>query len=314
MSQHSVQGMYNKTPRPVYKRGMGGIAWFFGPIRFRLLAIQLVLILIYLVLAPVQAQSMYYALLFQALPFPLGNYHDTRVAGVEAEDIFFTAADQSRLHGWYFDVSGSKHLVLVHHGRHENVSVMHHYIDAIIRSGASVCVYDYRGFGRSAGSPSISGICEDGEAALAYLIRDKHWLPNQIVHVGVSLGSGPASEIAAKFDSAGVILISPFTSLRTVCRDKISWLKLYPDFLWPERDIGPIQFVCKQHPPILILHGVNDADVPISHSEQLTREGKAPLQLVKLRCGHAVPGGDHSTLLRSIRQFIEQLELGHGRV
>lgn len=263
----------------------------------------------YFAFSPAFGRSLYYLVLFRPSVYPGGFYDHTEVAGVKAEDVYFKTADGAKLHGWYFNKPGAKHLVLMHHGQGGNLAILQVYIDAALRSNASMMVYDYRGYGRSEGKPSIAGICEDAEAALNFVTTNKRWTPNKVIDLGLSMGTGPASELALKHDFAAVILVAPFTTLRTACRDVLPFLKVYPDPLWPDRDIGPKYLVDKpKHPPILLLHGEDDSYLPIRYSEQLSKIGSQPLQLVRLNGGHGNIAKAGSPMFDRINEFVAKLD------
>ncbi|KAH7128567.1 Alpha/Beta hydrolase protein [Dendryphion nanum] len=90
-------------------------------------------------------------------------------------------------------------------------------------SGASekifVLVFDYRGFGKSTGSPSELGLLNDAEAVVEWALRAANVAPERIVLEGHSLGTAVAVGIAHQYLSlptpiefAGVILCASFTN------------------------------------------------------------------------------------------------------
>lgn len=91
-------------------------------------------------------------------------------------------------------------------------------------SGASdrifVLAFDYRGFGRSTGTPSETGLLEDAHAVVEWAISTAKVPPSRIVLLGHSLGTAVASAIAHVYITnnqepvsfAGVILCAPFTN------------------------------------------------------------------------------------------------------
>ena len=83
---------------------------------------------------------------------------------------WFQAADGTRLHGWYVPPPHARAAVLFCHGNGGNIT---HRADALQllhqRSGVSVLIFDYRGYGRSEGKPSEAGVLADARAARAWL-------------------------------------------------------------------------------------------------------------------------------------------------
>lgn len=141
-------------------------------------------------------------------------YHPDRVltaTGAELgrpfEDVRFKASDGVELNGWFFPASTNdspraQFALLLCHGNAGNIS---HRLDtcaALLATGASVFVFDYRGYGRSAGRPSEEGTYRDAQAAYQWL-RQKGFAGTNIIAFGESLGGGVAAELAVRKRSAG---------------------------------------------------------------------------------------------------------------
>ncbi|KAK0713977.1 Alpha/Beta hydrolase protein [Lasiosphaeria miniovina] len=85
-------------------------------------------------------------------------------------------------------------------------------------SAYHVLAIDYRGFGRSTGSPSETGLILDATAAVEWAMNVTGVPADRIVLLGHSLGTAVASAVAEFFakegvDFAGVVLVSAFSSL-----------------------------------------------------------------------------------------------------
>ena len=109
------------------------------------------------------------------LIFPTMGHPARRLApgrGSRYEDVFFTSADGTRLHGWYFDQPGATAYVLYCHGNGEDVAGLGEYMDALRdRHRISLFAFDFRGYGRSAGRPEERGIIADACAAQQWLAQ-----------------------------------------------------------------------------------------------------------------------------------------------
>ena len=137
--------------------------------------------------------------------------------GLEFEDVFLTASDGTGLHGWYVPGDGPATLVWFH-GNAGNIS---HRVENPLQLnrhlGVSVFIFDYRGYGRSDGKPSESGLYMDAEAAIEYLVNDRGLVPEtDLVMFGRSLGAAVAVEMAARHLTRSVVLESGFTSVRAM--------------------------------------------------------------------------------------------------
>jgi pimeloyl-ACP methyl ester carboxylesterase len=81
------------------------------------------------------------------------------------------------------------------------------------RTGLSVYLFDYRGYGRSSGKPSERGLYHDALAAHDYLTQARGIRPGRLVLFGRSLGAAVAGELASRRAAAGLILESSFPSV-----------------------------------------------------------------------------------------------------
>jgi len=225
--------------------------------------------------------------------FPFGTPPEpARIGWPQVEEVRFTAADGTALHGWYVAAQGEPRelAVLVHHGNAGSVADRLHLLDALPALGLHVLAYDYRGYGRSAGSPSEAGLYADGRAAQAWLLGRTGLAPGRLVHFGESLGGGVALELATDGTPAphAVVLQSPFTSLADVARVH------YP--LLPARLLLRDRFdnaakVGRLRAPLLVLHGARDDIVPPAHGRALAAAAPAGTA----RCVE-VPGRGHNDL------------------
>jgi fermentation-respiration switch protein FrsA (DUF1100 family) len=91
-------------------------------------------------------------------------------------------------------------------------------VDALLKQGHHVMVFNYRGFGKSAGSPSEEGFNLDAEAAYQYLISVQGRSDDQICAWGYSLGSAPATDLAANH-KIKLVLDRYFSSMKDVAND-----------------------------------------------------------------------------------------------
>jgi uncharacterized protein len=182
------------------------------------------------------------------------------------EDVFFTAADGVRLNGWFFPASSNTtgFVVLVCHGNAGNLSHRLPLIDILLKAGASVFAFDYRGYGRSAGKPSEKGVGLDAEAAWQWL-RDRGYGATNIIALGESLGGGVVCELATRKPLAGMILQSTFTSVPDLASELMPWLPMR--LLLTTRFNNHDKLKCLQL-AVLILHGRKDTIIPFHHGQR----------------------------------------------
>ena len=208
--------------------------------------------------------------------------------GLQAEDVWLQATDGSRLHAWFLPAQGkAKGTVLHLHGNAANVSNHLPLVAWLPPRGFHVLSLDYRGFGRSQGTPSLDGVVDDAAVALAYLRTRPEVDATRLIVVGQSLGGATALRLLAR-DSEGVrlaVIDSAFASYRQIAREAASTAGILAPlapllmraFPGPEKD--PITALQKVKVPLIFVHGTRDAVIAHDHSTQLHAAAHAPKEL-----------------------------------
>ena len=198
--------------------------------------------------------------------------------GLQHEDVFITAADGSRLHGWWLPAKGAALGSVLHlHGNAANVSNHLPLVAWLPAAGFNVLMLDYRGFGRSAGRPTLDGVVDDAAAALRYLRTRPGVDGARLIVVGQSLGGATALRLLAR-DSEGVrlaVIEAAFASYRGIARDaavrSVVLAPLVPIAApaLPAASHDPVVALASVRVPLLIVHGTADEVIPFGHGEQL---------------------------------------------
>ena len=119
--------------------------------------------------------------------------------GLDAE-AFEVAAGEATLYGYLVrSPQAQGRTVVLFHDRHGNVSALHPYLTFLSSAGLNVCVFDYRGFGKSTGNVSLRGLFLDSRHVLDWLVQQRGVDKDSIVYYGIGLG-GAAALRAARFD------------------------------------------------------------------------------------------------------------------
>jgi fermentation-respiration switch protein FrsA (DUF1100 family) len=217
------------------------------------------------------------------------------------EDVFFTARDGIKLNGWFFpgntNSPRARYVFLFCHGNAGNIGHRLSTCAALLSTGASVFVFDYRGYGRSDGRPNESGTYLDAEGAYQWL-ESRGFDGPHIIAFGESLGGGVATELAVREPLGGLVLQSTFTSLTDLGAE------LFP--ILPVRLLGSIKYeTCRKLPrlkiPIMVMHSRTDELVGFHHAENNFAVANEPKVFCELK-------GDHNDALSDRRQFLEYME------
>lgn len=197
-------------------------------------------------------------------------------------DTYFYSRDGVRLNGWYVKAGEDKPTIIYCHGQGENISLWQNVIEALAAEGYGIFLLEYRGHGRSKGSPFESGLYIDLESSIKYLKTYEGVAEDEIILWGRSLGGAVVADVASRHDFKAVILESTFTNIRDealhlvgtgILENKFgfwSWLsssfvKIMPLTQKFETD----KKIHKIKSPLLIGHSIHDVTVPVEMSYKL---------------------------------------------
>lgn len=221
--------------------------------------------IIYLTMCPVLNPWLVDGMLFHPDKEIDAEIDPTRLSSIGAANGREIAFDRG-MTGWIFQNPKSKYIVLFSHGNAGNLSHRIDKVARLLRCGQSVFIWDYPGFGHSAGSPSLKSIAGDAVCAYDCLIG-LGYSPDQIILYGESVGSGINAEISTRRKVKAIIIDSGFTSLQEIAREKCPIFCLYPNFLMPRPSMEVRQSL--RELPCLIIHAKDDEIIPYHHALQL---------------------------------------------
>ena len=215
------------------------------------------------------------------------------------EDVFFQSKDSTRLHGWFLPSKKSPVGTVIHfHGNAQNLTAHSAFVDWLPEEGFNLFTFDYRGYGKSEGSPNRQGIYEDCIAAIEYIKTREDIDQEKIFILGQSLGGANAVTVLGKKRFPGtraVVADSAFFSYRSIVQDKIGGIPLLSLLRWPLSYVvvsnkhSPDSVIHKISPlPILLIHGTSDQVIPYHHSKWLFEKAKEPKYL------WTIEGGKHT--------------------
>jgi uncharacterized protein len=194
-----------------------------------------------------------------------------------------STSDGETIRAWYLEHPAPTAEIVYLHGNGGNLSLWLPVLAAIHAQGWNVFAIDYRGYGRSTGSPSENGVYEDVRAALAQHARVRRGRP--VVYWGRSLG-GPIAAFATTVAAPdGVILESTFPDKASVIRGNpvMRALNVFGRYKFPT-----IRFLAEGRRPVLVLHGDRDSIIGFDLGQELFEELGQPKQFA------TIPGGDHN--------------------
>jgi fermentation-respiration switch protein FrsA (DUF1100 family) len=240
---------------------------------------------------------------------------------LDYQDIYFDSMDGTKLHGWFFPAKGevAKGTIVQFHGNAQNLSSHFFSLIWLVSEGYNLFTFDYRGYGKSEGTPNQKGIYLDALAALEKGDElNQEWGKGKLIIYGQSLGGAislraiPDSKVEPRMDL--VVMDSTFSSYKEIAFNKLAsrW------FLLP---ISPLAFVLVSDEysskkvfdrikrPTLVIVGEQDAIVPPKFGKEIYK-GVAS----KKKWLWKVPNGAHTDVYHhgkgEFRQkFVDFLEM-----
>ena len=163
--------------------------------------------------------------------------------------------DGSELSGWYFAGTGPDTIMVSFDGFGKRLPLLAGYINVLHDTGASVFLYDYRGYKDAAFKSTALTAAADGQAAYDYLVKEKKVKPENLILFGRNIGSYVSLRIAQKNACKALVLENPWSSVKDamVRVPGAIALRLVPDWLYTDDCLSNIHLVGKEHPPILVV-------------------------------------------------------------
>jgi len=229
------------------------------------------------------AQFMRRTGMFFPSPYPQGDWRTTSLP-IKPVDQSFTTPDGVTLHAWLFRAtSADAPLLIWFHGNGGNLTDRAEVASELARRGISTFVFDWRGYGRSGGSPTESKLYIDALAAYDFATSHLGAKAESIVLYGESLGGPYAAYTASKRKARCVIIENSLPSLLALGN------ALYPIPLgwFAPFAMTTTRWLNEANIPVLVMHGKRDTVIPFRLGQQLYDDLRVPKELfVSERAGH----------------------------
>ena len=187
-----------------------------------------------------------------------------------AERFTVKATDGETLHGVHVPPAGKskgqRTLILGFGGNAWNGQDVATYLHELYPD-ADVVTFHYRGYRPSTGKPSAETLLED--APLVYDAAVARVRADRTVAVGFSIGSGIAASLANRKPLDGIVLVTPFDSLKAVASSMYPWL---PIGLMFQHEIDTVHWLKGSNVPVAIVAAAHDEIIPRSRTDALRPE------------------------------------------
>lgn len=209
-----------------------------------------------------------------------------KALGLPFEEVAIDIEPGVRIHGWFIkaDRDPSVATVLFSHGNAGNIADR---LDRVLRwrdLGADFLLYDYRGYGKSTGSPDEEGTYRDGRAAYDYLVKTRRVDPAHLVLMGESLGCAISIQLAIERKAAGLAIEAPFASIARMANAIYPFLPLGSFIRTRYENVKKIP---QLKMPLLVVQGTRDEVIPVAQGKMVFEAAPQPKEYLAIEgAGH----------------------------
>jgi pimeloyl-ACP methyl ester carboxylesterase len=201
-----------------------------------------------------------------------------------AEQLILRTADGETLSGLLIppdEPARDRTLILGFGGNAWNAQDVAEYLHELFPD-AHVVAFHYRGYRPSTGAPSAEALIADAPVIFDAAVDRVN--PKHTIAVGFSIGSGIAAQLASRRSLDGLILVTPFDSLKAVAQSMYPWVPIGPFFA---HEVDAASAIEQSNVPVAILAGQRDEIVPTQRTDALReRAGNVVFDRTITRAGH----------------------------
>ena len=240
--------------------------------------------------------------------YPEGDWEARTRASVPVDEVEFTISDGTRLVAWHAKAPDPRCTFLYFHGNAGSIADRLEVLEALAEIGVSTFAVDYRGYGKSSGTPSGAGIMADAEGAWAHLTLRLGEPANRVVLFGKSLGGACAIDLAYQVPAKGLIVQSTFTSISDVAARV---MPLFPAKLFLRENLNSVMKIGAAKCPTLVVHSRDDEIVPFRHGQRLFEAAPEPKWFAEFTgVGHnELIAVRRSEWLKDLSEFLDRIGL-----
>jgi len=210
--------------------------------------------------------------------------HTPEDIGLSYKDIYFKTSDNVELNGWFIPTGRQpRATVLLCHGNAGNIGNRLDMIRILNSLDLNVFIFDYRGYGISAGLVSEKGTYLDALAAYEELKKTSGVDINKVILYGRSLGGAVAMDLATRKDPLALISDGTFTSTSAMAKEIYPFL---PAKFLISTKYDSLSKISSIKVPKLIIHSTEDEIVSFHHGKELYEKASEPKELYRMRGGH----------------------------
>jgi len=214
---------------------------------------------------------------------------------IPPQEVDIEARDGHLIPAWLFETKTKpqKGIIVQFHGNAQNLSAHFMFLASAPLNGYDHLIFDYRGYGRSQGSPNPKNTVSDGMDVLLWVKKKYPDLP--LIVFAQSLGGAIALkslvELKDQLRADALVVDSSFVSYRSAAKsvlssNKLTWLLQPIGWLIVDNSMAPDGLLSELNPlPTLVIHGTHDHVISYSSGKELYKQAPSPKTFWKITEG-----------------------------
>lgn len=232
---------------------------------------------------------------------------DWNPRGLGVQDANIVASDGTKLHAWWIPRANARFTFLAFHGNASNIANRADVYRFLTDTPANVLAVEYRGYGKSEGRPSESGVYQDAFAGYDFLTA-RGVEPEHIISFGQSLGTAVATRLAAQREVGALVLEAPFPSASVVTR-RVFWF-LPGLSLLVAGQFNTAAQIQRVSAPVMVVHCKQDPVIPFDMGQTVFRNARSKKVFVAINaeCHEESSIVSPATYREALNQFLASLQ------
>lgn len=234
------------------------------------------------------------------------------------EDVWLEAGDGTQLHAWHvYPESDVRGVVYYLHGNAQNISAHINSVLWLVDAGYRILGLDYRGYGKSAGTPDLPEVFDDIHAGTQWIESSVSQAgePLPAYLLGQSLGASLAIKYLDEYPQkkavfSALIVEAGFTRYGSIARHVASanwftWPFQYPAQWLLTSRYDPLDVMPTLSPlPVMVLHSQDDGIIPFENGKSLYGAASEPKKFIAASGPHIAAFADADVRM-SVLDFLQ---------
>lgn len=206
--------------------------------------------------------------------------------GYKINSTFFEGAKGNRLNAWIItpDDEGNGTSLFFLHGNAGNIVYNYQLAIPFVERGYKVFLMDYSEFGFSEGKAKRKVILEDALKGFDFMKSRYEFEDEKIVIYGQSLGGHLAAVVGTKKQNEidALVVEGAFANHKDIAADRVPFLGR----IFVAEQYSGTKHLPEYNKPLLVIHSISDATVPISQGRKLYESANEPKSFYQIDSMH----------------------------